>query len=149
MPNIIGDIAGNYNTLMALLKQMPDEEVISVGDMIDRGPHSKQVLEWFMKNGTAVLGNHEHLLYTSQTDSYMADIFLRNGGIATIQSFFPEADVNRLNGKHYMYGWLQDETNPTQDPWPTKTEYFKYCLSFIPEDIFKWIQSLSIYFSRT
>ena len=41
--NLIGDIQGNYHTLRALLKQMPDEEPVSVGDMIDRGPRSKAV----------------------------------------------------------------------------------------------------------
>ena len=33
--NLIGDIQGNYHTLRALLKQMPDEEPVSVGDMVD------------------------------------------------------------------------------------------------------------------
>lgn len=33
--NIIGDIAGNYKTLQALLKQMPKGDFISLGDMID------------------------------------------------------------------------------------------------------------------
>ena len=35
--NLIGDIQGNYRTLLALLKQMPDDDPVSVGDMIDRG----------------------------------------------------------------------------------------------------------------
>ena len=29
--NLIGDIAGNFKTLMALLKQMPDEEPVGLG----------------------------------------------------------------------------------------------------------------------
>ena len=44
--NLIGDIHGNYRTFRALLKQMPDEEPVSVGDMIDRGPRSREVLEF-------------------------------------------------------------------------------------------------------
>ena len=32
--NLIGDIQGNYRTLLALLKQMPDDDPVSVGDMI-------------------------------------------------------------------------------------------------------------------
>jgi len=32
--NLIGDIQGNYHTLRGLLKQMPDEEPVSVGDMV-------------------------------------------------------------------------------------------------------------------
>ena len=61
--NIIGDIAGQYDELLLLLEQMPkDATVISVGDMIDRGPKSKEVIEFFMKNGLAIRGNHEDML---------------------------------------------------------------------------------------
>ncbi|MEC9337269.1 MAG: metallophosphoesterase [SAR324 cluster bacterium] len=44
--NPIGDIQGNYRTLLALLKQIPDDDPVSVGDMIDRGPRSMEVLEF-------------------------------------------------------------------------------------------------------
>jgi serine/threonine protein phosphatase 1 len=89
MPNIISDIAGNYKTLLALIKQMPDEEVISVGDMIDRGPRSKEVVEWFMKNGSAILGNHEHMMIDYKTKGHFYDegIWLWNGGRATMRSY--------------------------------------------------------------
>ena len=59
--NLIGDIQGNYHTLRALLKQMPDEEPVSVGDMIDRGPRSKEVLEFFRLNGKALPVSYTHL----------------------------------------------------------------------------------------
>ena len=95
--NIIGDIAGNYKTLIALLKKMPDHEVISLGDMIDRGPRSKEVLDFFMSQGRAVLGNHEHMLvdlykaemgfYKNQKPYYREDIWFRNGGLDTCKSF--------------------------------------------------------------
>ena len=90
MANIIGDIAGNFNTLMALLDKMPDEEVISIGDMVDRGPRSKEVIEWFMKNGKAIFGNHEHLMldhYDEEFDFYQHGTWVWNGGGMTIQSF--------------------------------------------------------------
>lgn len=59
--NIIGDIAGQFDTLMALLKKMPDDGPVSLGDMNDRGPKSKEVFDFFMNNGRAIFGNHEHL----------------------------------------------------------------------------------------
>ena len=43
MPNVIADIAGEYQTLLALLKKMTDDEVISLGDMVDRGADSAKV----------------------------------------------------------------------------------------------------------
>ena len=57
--NLIGDIQGNYHTLRALLKQMPDEEPVSVGDMVDRGPRSKEVLEFFRPVSYTHLRAHE------------------------------------------------------------------------------------------
>jgi serine/threonine protein phosphatase 1 len=67
--NLIGDIQGKYRTLLALLKQMPDDDPVSVGDMIDRGPHSMEVLEFFRNHGKALLGNHEHMMLDYFCDS--------------------------------------------------------------------------------
>lgn len=89
MTNIIGDIAGEYNTLMALLDKMPEGEVISVGDMVDRGLQSKEVIDFFMKNGRAVLGNHEHLMldHCQSRGFYGSDIWIMNGGYTTLNSY--------------------------------------------------------------
>lgn len=90
MANIIGDIAGQYKALMALIEQMPDEEVISIGDMVDRGPQSKEVIEWFMANGRAILGNHEHMMldqYNKMGGYYQDGIWIWNGGGFTLESF--------------------------------------------------------------
>ena len=86
--NLIGDIQGNYHTLRALLKQMPDEEPVSVGDMVDRGPRSKEVLEFFRLHGKALLGNHEHMMldYFKGTEIYMPHIWLLNSGDSTLYS---------------------------------------------------------------
>ena len=47
---IIGDIHGCYDELIALLKKCerkPSDEVISIGDMVDRGPKPWEVVEFF------------------------------------------------------------------------------------------------------
>jgi len=69
----IGDVHGCYKTLMALLRKIPDDEIIFVGDLIDRGPDNLKCLNlidepWFY----AVRGNHEH---------FMIDCFLGNGDL--------------------------------------------------------------------
>jgi hypothetical protein len=89
MPNIIGDIAGNYKTLMALLKKMPDDEVVSVGDFCDRGPSSADVIRWFMNHGKAIYGNHEDLMldFARNTFRYQKGLWFYNGGNATYESF--------------------------------------------------------------
>lgn len=61
---IIGDIHGCADELFALLDacgRRPEDEVISVGDLIDRGPDPEAVIRFFMTdpNSAAILGNHE------------------------------------------------------------------------------------------
>src|SRR3990167_9116336 len=115
MVNIVGDIAGRYDQLLALLKKMPDDEVISIGDMIDRGPKSKEVIEWFMKNGKAILGNHEHMMLD----------FYRNGGYY----------------EHGIWQWNGGSTTLTSfDP----AERYRAC-AVVPEIVLSWVSKLPLY----
>lgn len=95
--NIIGDIAGNFETMLALQEKMPKAKLISVGDMIDRGPRSRDVLDFFIGGGgEAVMGNHEHMMldWIAQSKVYQRDVWFMNGGAHTIASFFPgDSDV--------------------------------------------------------
>ncbi len=61
---IVGDIHGCFDELMALLDKIgpsADDTIISLGDMVDRGPKSPEVISFFAKNKNAqsLLGNHE------------------------------------------------------------------------------------------
>jgi hypothetical protein len=88
--NIIGDIAGELETTLALLDIMPKGATpVSVGDMVDRGPDSMGVLDFFMGNGLAVLGNHEHMMLDRCTDGgyYNQQAWFHNGGRMTVASF--------------------------------------------------------------
>ena len=89
MYNVIADIAGQYDALIALLAKMPPGAPVSIGDMVDRGPNSNKVLDFFMKNGLAVLGNHEHMMLDQlqEKHQYEPGIWGYNGGYATMDSF--------------------------------------------------------------
>jgi len=61
---VVGDIHGCYDELMDLLdkaKLTDDDRVVSVGDLITKGPKSREVLELFMTDPrfTTVIGNHD------------------------------------------------------------------------------------------
>lgn len=99
--NIIGDVAGQYDTLRALLDKMPKTATpLSVGDMVDRGPKSKEVLYFFMNNGEALLGNHDHMMLSEmeQNGYYHKGVWTWNGGDNTIESLIPESREARDNG---------------------------------------------------
>ena len=101
--NVVGDIAGNYKTLLALLAKMPDHEVVSLGDVIDRGPRSKECLQWFIDNKQqVVLSNHDHMMFdlwkSMKDPAYvpwysqnrwhgLRNIWLDNGGYSTFRSY--------------------------------------------------------------
>jgi len=92
--NIICDVAGRFDELMRLVKKMPDEEFLFVGDLNDRGPQSKEVIEWVMKNGKCLQSNHGDMfvdfyerVVEGKKGRYGGDLFLWNGGGPTLKSY--------------------------------------------------------------
>lgn len=64
---VIGDIHGCYDEFRALLEKCnprEEDQIICVGDLINKGPSSRKVLDIAMKtpNLKCVVGNHEHAL---------------------------------------------------------------------------------------
>lgn len=63
---VIGDIHGCYEELCDLLDKAAlndDDTIISIGDMVNRGPQNAQALDYFRRGGEnirAVMGNHEY-----------------------------------------------------------------------------------------
>ena len=96
----IGDIHGEIGLLdkllEAILKQDP-QQITFVGDYIDRGPYSRDVVDRIMGLELPVaclMGNHELMMLSAIEDSAFGynpmELWYRNGGEATLQSFgFP------------------------------------------------------------
>jgi len=86
--NVIADVAGQYVSLMKLIKKMPKDEFLFVGDLIDRGPDSFQVVEWVMNNAKSLLGNHEHMMMDAYSGCkiYSVGVWEYNGGNYTMSS---------------------------------------------------------------
>jgi Calcineurin-like phosphoesterase len=64
---VVGDIHGCYDELMDLMEQVrlqPNDRVVSVGDLITKGPKSREVLGIFMTDSrfSTVIGNHDLIL---------------------------------------------------------------------------------------
>lgn len=99
---IIGDIHGCFKTFLALVEKLPkDELIILTGDLIDRGPSSKEVVQWVIDNpkkARSVKGNHEQMLvnaYDKPTMSNMS-MWLHNGGTETLDSYFPMTNFRNV-----------------------------------------------------
>ena len=96
---IIGDVHGEYQTLLALVAKLPkDAKLIFVGDLIDRGLQSREVVKFIRENGyQTVMGNHEVFMikYGEEFTRYiLADVDVdinkrwnKNGGAETLLSY--------------------------------------------------------------
>lgn len=111
---VIGDIQGCYQALMRLLEQIAfdpaRDRLWLVGDLVNRGPHSLEVLRWARDLGervTAVLGNHDlHLLA-------VAEGFVPLHHHDTLQDVLTAPDRGELLDWlrhrpliHFEHGWL-------------------------------------------
>lgn len=91
----IGDIHGCDHALSTLLNEIqprPDDSFIVLGDVIDRGPNSNNVIARLLELAddhrvVFIQGDHEELLLSSLSDSTELPRWLRNGGAATLRSY--------------------------------------------------------------
>lgn len=88
---VLSDLHGAAKTMFALLARYPDHRPILLGDMVDRGPDSKSIVEWARSNKVLVTkGNHEDLLvdHYMGTGRYEPGLWRHfNGGNKTIKSW--------------------------------------------------------------
>ncbi|WP_071516697.1 metallophosphoesterase family protein [Geitlerinema sp. PCC 9228] len=98
---LIGDVHGHYDGLMQLLETIElgsEDELYFLGDLVDRGPNSAQVVEFVRQNNyPCVLGNHEQMFL----DAFASDFarspalptWLYGGGHATLASYKTVPDI--------------------------------------------------------
>jgi len=94
---VIGDIHGEIALLDRLLEQIGHygaERLVFVGDYIDRGPHSREVLQRLMSlgdNATCLMGNHELMMLNTLEDNGIGgsamELWYNNGAESTLRSF--------------------------------------------------------------
>jgi len=109
---VIGDVHGCINTLSELverlLKKYDIEKFIFIGDLIDRGPASSEVMEFVQDLKRAyplelLRGNHEDMMldFAAGIKHYGNADWLNNGGIEAIRSISGEALLKKYtNGSN-------------------------------------------------
>ncbi|MFP8874728.1 MAG: metallophosphoesterase family protein [Myxococcota bacterium] len=95
----VGDIHGEQDRLEELIASLPlesDDELVFLGDYIDRGANSRGVVEYLIRlrksrNCVFLIGNHESMFldFLGWTDErYLGgEAFLANGGAHTLRSY--------------------------------------------------------------
>ncbi len=101
---VLGDLHGDAESLARLLDRYPDRDVISVGDLVDRGPDSFGVVQQLVDRGcTGVLGNHD-LWFLEWARGHGFDPFALSeamGGVTTLESYGVKGRTPaRIAGQH-------------------------------------------------
>ena len=107
----IGDIHGCNQQLIALLSALniqPDDTLIFLGDVIDRGADSKGVLDTIMQyqmlcRAILIKGNHEEMMLGAVYEREYLKDWLKFGGTETLQSFGVTTDLQGLLQIPYVY----------------------------------------------
>lgn len=150
----IGDIHGCFDSLKELIetkiKLTKNDKLVLLGDYIDRGNMSKEVVDYIIdliQKGfdiITLLGNHEMLLLDALEDEKNKSKWIQNGGSETLKSFKIES-IKGLSTEYlefiknlksyysfqeflFVHGGFNDElVNPFQDTysmiWKSRTAY--------------------------
>lgn len=154
----IGDIHGYVKTFQTVLQKInpqPEDRIILLGDLVDRGPDVKGVFDTildYLAKGVDIVclkGNHDDMMRKSYSEEQEHSGFLRFmkkdtekrswyglGGDATLKSFGAKKMVE-IDPKYYdfidsMYHYVEDE----------KFLYVHGGFDFTKEDPFKDVQAM-------
>lgn len=123
--NVIADVHGRYYSLKELIKIMPSaNEVVLLGDLIDRGKNNVEVMKFVMKNNIkSVLGNHDFLFLYYMKEEH--DFF----------SMLSKDDKNIVKNAYQVghYGFIEEIDEKLRDD---KQKFIK--------DVIKYIKSMPI-----
>lgn len=122
--SVIGDVHGRFDLLQTLVSALPKaHSIICVGDLVDRGDQSADVLRFVKEHPqiTALMGNHEAMLLNFlQAPDLHGPRWLRHGGMQTLASFG-------------VFG--ATETSDTQTLFATRDALF----AAMGEDLLQWL----------
>jgi serine/threonine protein phosphatase 1 len=104
----IGDVHGcatALRTLVETIRPQPDDTLIPLGDCVDRGPESRQVIEELLAlRGTCrlvpLLGNHEEMMLAYLDGRPLPDDWLEFGGAATLASYGSPPSGSKIPPEH-------------------------------------------------
>jgi len=116
----IGDLHGCINEFRTLIEQKiqitRNDKLILLGDYIDRGTHSKEVIDLIIElkekgfDVVPLMGNHESMLLDAYRNDDCLPIWFENGGGETLKSFeitsvksFDSKYIDFFSGLRYFF----------------------------------------------
>jgi serine/threonine protein phosphatase 1 len=107
----IGDVHGCWRALVSLLKMIGpkcDDTLIMLGDYVDRGDHSRKVIETLIAIGQQchlipLMGNHEEMMFQVVAERRSPERWLKFGGNKTLESYGFSGDFSVFPADHVAF----------------------------------------------
>src|SRR5262245_28961825 len=107
----IGDVHGCIHALDALLDAIvpaPDDTLVFLGDMIDHGRESRDVLARIIALGSqcgvvCIQGNHEEMMLWARTSEQALAFWQNHGGAATLSSYRFPGRLDDIPAEHWQF----------------------------------------------
>ena len=147
----IGDIHGCHKALEALFREIaptPDDTIVVLGDVVDRGPASRQAVDLLIEirqktNLVAIQGNHEQMMF-EVLDGQSPQRWLQFGGIDTLESYGFSGDFSVFPDSHREF------FQSMLDYYETDTAFFTHAayqhdlpLEYQPVNFLRWYSLLN------
>lgn len=139
MVAVIGDVHGCFHTLKNLVEKIRTKykeiEIFTVGDLVDRGNYSYEVVEYIKKeNIKFTLGNHDYMMYNfiNYPTSDAGKPWLYNGYETTLISYGKHFD--KLN-EHLEFIISQPLFFNLEDCFISHAGISKYLKKYFSDDI--------------
>lgn len=105
----ISDIHGEYEKLCTVIDKIApknDDTFIFMGDYIDRGAKSKEVVDKLISmqnicNCVYLIGSHEYALLHANSDEYYNYLFWNYGGVQTVESYGSFENILEIHGDFF------------------------------------------------
>jgi serine/threonine protein phosphatase 1 len=119
----IGDIHGCHTALVALLNAVQpasEDRIVFLGDYIDRGPTSRDVIESLLRlsktcSPVFLRGNHEVMILEAREDPLKGNLWQSYGGLETLFSY----------GANYRQDWTSTIPNSHWKFFDAAARYFE------------------------
>jgi serine/threonine protein phosphatase 1 len=120
----VGDIHGCYKafeTLLNAIEIQPADTLVTLGDYVDRGPASRQVIERLLQlksecHLVPLLGNHEQMMLEARESRDMRKIWLGFGGAEAVEAY---GSFEAIPDAHWRF--LEKDCLPY---WEADTHFF-------------------------
>ena len=119
----IGDVHGCLAALEAVVGELaprPEDELVLLGDYVDRGPDSRGVIDYILGlrdrcQLVTLLGNHEEMMLNVLQKKDSPHWWLKYGGVETLDSYDFTGDMSVVPAEHVAFLEACDQYHATDD----------------------------------